>query len=542
VGVMFGLFLISIVVPYFVAWCLTKSGYAWSGLIWKVDDQNVHLAWARQAQEGHFVFTTEGLSSGQHPLFTNALPLLMGLLARFTGLGVIFWYHVIRVAGAFWALWEFRLLSRAVLKDAASRVLALALVAFTSGGSTLALLFPVLKDHFLFVDHPDPGNFPTMPEAFFSLSALCYPLNIVSYGLLILIFRKLITAEEGMRGPDLGVVFISALLLSNIHTYDALPLLVVILVWGAYAAYLKQANTLALCSGAGFGALLPIAYQFFVFRGSEEFRVKALTVTAAPAVQHIFASFWPLIFLAIVGVRVLRGQRSLWLLLLWTVAVFGCIYAPVSFARKMIEGGVVPLCLLGGAGAAALLKPLKDVRSRQFVALAGFTFLALSPLNFVAWCLTNADTNNSERLAVLMPPIYLTSAEWSALGYLNAHMTDDEAVLCLPYIGSYVPRQTGKTAFLGHWAETLYFPEKLGETIRFYKDEMSPNEAAAFLAENHIRYVVVSQYEAAISGPDQLFVNDYGLVPVWAKPGADGGLTQVLEVPGASPPQARRLR
>src|SRR4051812_1872921 len=95
-------FLALIVLPYFWAAALTPPGSVWSGLLFSADDQNVHLMWARQARDGAFFFrdqfTTEGLITGERPLFFNILPLLMGWFSRVTGLEVVFSHHIARVA------------------------------------------------------------------------------------------------------------------------------------------------------------------------------------------------------------------------------------------------------------------------------------------------------------------------------------------------------------------------------------------------------------------------------------------------------------
>src|SRR5687767_3267215 len=67
--------LLMVSLPYLWAWAVAPQGYSYGGLLYNVDDQNVHLAWARQAAEGQWffrdLFTSEGLSGGERPLFFN---------------------------------------------------------------------------------------------------------------------------------------------------------------------------------------------------------------------------------------------------------------------------------------------------------------------------------------------------------------------------------------------------------------------------------------------------------------------------------------
>ena len=506
-------FLGIISLPYLIAAFLTPPGQVWGGLLFSADDQNVHLMWARQAQDGAFfvrdLFTTEGLTSGERPLFWNALTWLMGIFARVSGLEVVVWYHVFRVALAGIAIWQLHELSIVVTRGEArfgsARLWILALAIFTTGGGFLATFIPSLLNQFIFVDRPDNPNFPMMPEAFLGLSAFAYPLNIAGFALLAFVFCRLISGTKPVAA------FIAALLLANIHTYDALPLLfalVAALFWHGAARALKEHDKSPFASSTSWrvafavalGVLIPIAYQIIVFRGSEEFRVKALTSTLPPAIWHMAISFAPLLILSFFGLRNLPASRAKGWLVLWIASTFLLVYTPfglLSFARKMIEGVHLPLLVLAGIGEASLLARV-TIR-RRIVAVALLGILALSPLQFLGWTGNNFIENNSSRAQFFMPPLYLSDSQHAALQTLNAQ-TETGAVLCLPFLGSYVPRATGKFTFLGHWAETLNFKPKLGEVARIYQNRMTRAERDEWLKRNQIRWIVSSIYERAAFG------------------------------------------
>ena len=491
-----GAFLLLIIVPYALAWLLTPPGFVWGGLLFSADDQNVHLMWARQAQDGAFfardLFAVEGLIAGARPLFFNLLAIGMGWISRVTGLEVAFSYHVLRVAGAAWALWQLHLLSWSLTRGATdkenARLWTLALAAFTTGAGFLALAVPSILNSIILFDRPDNPNWPLMPEAFLVLSALLYPLNIVSFGLLALVFRHVLSGKWWPAA-------LGALLLSNIHTYDALPLIVIALVWIGLSWKADRASSLRALS-ALLGALIPVLYQLIVFRDSPEFRIKALTLTPPPAWQQTVYSLSPLLILAIAGWFALRDyKRERSLMVLWAVAALALVYVPTSvfsFARKMIEGVQLPLLVLAGAGLASLKRPV----------LAGLivAVMALSPLQTLVWISNNAIENNASRWGVFMPPLYLRESEVAALGTI-ARDPQPGAVACLPFVGAYVPRVTGKYAYAGHWAETLFLrSQKLPQLQRFYRGQMAPDEARAWLRENRVRWVIVSPYERGILG------------------------------------------
>jgi hypothetical protein len=74
VWIVVAVLLLFLSLPYAWAAGIAAPGFEYSGLLYNPDDQNVHLAWARQARDGQFFFkdpfTHESLGN-QRPLFTN---------------------------------------------------------------------------------------------------------------------------------------------------------------------------------------------------------------------------------------------------------------------------------------------------------------------------------------------------------------------------------------------------------------------------------------------------------------------------------------
>jgi hypothetical protein len=521
---------LAIALPYAWAAGLVPDGAVWGGLLFSPDDQNVHLAWARQAAQGQLfvrdVFTTENLSDGSRPLFFNALTFLIGSLSRLTTLDVVWIYHAVRVASAVLGLYALHALSKRWSGDWRVRLSTVALAAFAGGAGWLASLLPQVLGSRVLIDRPDGSLM--MPEAWGFASNFAFALNAASILLLCVIYERLGRAREGDK-KALSVAAMAALLLSNIHTYDAIPLVVII----AIAAFLEA-------RGAGkekargiwkpsliviAAALLPIAWQVLVYANSAEFRLKAQTPTPAPPIWDLLLSYSPLFILAVVGLISMRrggGQvlgEGKYLPVAWAVATVVLIYAPVSFARKMIEGLHLPLCFLAALGLTALLSKLKNPVRR--VAWVGAVFvLSLSMVKFALWCVGEnwADNNRSRGL---MPPLYIAQSDARALAFIDEQPTRAKylrAALCLPKVGSYVPRATGASTFAGHWAETLNLEGrngKLAQAIRFYEGGLSTSEAGDWLAKNHIRWVLEGPYEKAAGS--NIAARYPNLKQVWAQ-------------------------
>jgi hypothetical protein len=428
-------------------------------------------------------------------------------------------------------------------EDKRMRFVALVLVALSGGFGWLQQQWPQFFPNHVFIDNPDGPLM--MPEAFTFTSAFIFPLNIAAIALLPLIYILVLRAGQTGRLKYAVWAGAAALLLANIHTYDALPLIVTLLLWpvlstlpGARddAVPPLKSKVWAASFIAIIFALLPVAYQWLVFQNSEEFRIKALTPTPAPPLMDVVLSYGPLLFLSIIGIFISWQHSRARLMTLWLLVTFAMIYAPVSFARKMIEGMHLPMCFLAAAGLAWLLARVSSPIVRRAALAGAMAVLCISSLRFVGWCLANAQDNNRSRIAVMMPPLYLPPGDAAVLRDLNGlSETRDRAVLSMPFLGNYVPRETGSTAFAGHWAETLHFYDsktggKIGEVQRFYSGRMEPTAALAWLRDNHIGYVVEGFYE-------NLYAKEFD----WSLPSSKLGLrrkfarngTTVYEVPRA---------
>lgn len=489
--------------PYLWAFAITPPGFVYSGLLFSPDDQNVHLMWARQAAERHLfvhdLFTTEHLSSGEKPLFNNLLTSFIGAFS-WLPISLVIAYHVVRlVAGAF-CLWWFYQLAAQITENKTVRFFATALAAFSSGGGWLRDVLPFLAGR-AWMDKPD--NYlhnvalPMMPEGFAFPSLLVFPLNAASLALLALIYNCVLQAQAGEKRA-LWVGFGAAFLLSNVHTYDALPLGATLLLWAIYSR-VKKVNFVAPLVIAC-GALPPLLYQFYVFQNSREFQLKANTITAPPPLPDVLLSYAPLLLLALYGAWAVRENQSVRLLVLWAVVTLFSIYAPLSFGRKMIEGFHLPLCFFAAVAVSELIKNRTPILQRAAFA-GGGVLLCLSSLQFLLWCLADAP-KSIQLYRGIMPPLYLSTGDAAAFSFLKEQYSQEKtakekpaAVLSLIFAGNYLPQKTGYHAYVGHWAETLDVGSKMAEAKAFYSGQLPRAAALAWLRKNHVRYVFEGFYE-----------------------------------------------
>jgi len=78
-------------------------------------------------------------------------------------------------------------------------------------------------------------------------------------------------------------------------------------------------------------------------------------------------------------------------------------------------------------------------------------------------------------------------------------------------LGNYLPVLTGRKVFVGHWAETLNFVEKLKVATAIWKGLIPVEEAKRLFRQHRIRYALETDFERlAASGSTNL--HRYGKV------------------------------
>lgn len=497
-------------VPYLIASWLTPPGMRYTWLLYNPDEPNVHLQWMRQAYEGKFFFGNLFTTERAPDQFTNVFLWVLGRStawkhALWGGYTLIVEYHVARFFSGLLLLVAIYLLAAQLTDNVRYRQTTFWLCALSSGLGWLNHLFS------LGFQPADVNVNLVMPEAITFLSILLYPLFAFSVFLMVMTFTlALANRERNSVWLHASAAFCAALL-ANVHTYNMIPLWLTLGVW-------SLSTRKPRFIGGLFIAMLPslavVAYQFFLFRNNIVFRMKALTITATPPWYDLFMTYGFVGILALVGVwRFTRqwDKRSS-LALIWAIVGLIVIYIPtslVSFQRKMIEGWHIPLCFLA---AYALCwrdavfnevaieeqndaKTAKD-RGRQRI-MAGIAVVITVPSNiaFLHLALSYVVENNASRAGVLMPPYYLRDEEMRALDWL-ANAKEEGAVLCAPFLGAHIPGRTGKRVYVGHWAETISFPNKLHTLRRFYEGRMPEySDVWGFTQQERIVLVVFGRYE-----------------------------------------------
>lgn len=380
------------------------------------------------------------------------------------------------------------------------------------------------------------------PEAVTFLCLLLNPLFSFATGLLALTLlqgSRLTEPEAKYAALWTGLLL---LLLGNVHGYDIIPVHLALLLWltagwwtgrvplrcavGRYVvvalvsaasplwaqytarvdpAYLAKISTPTLTArpvdlAVGYGLVLLLALGGVWALAGDDRSLRrrvtlALWVALALAVLGLVLELvlgpttlsrlpvfaLPLLVLWVMGGRQghVSEDRRAWFLVAYVAAVVACLYLPVSFQRKMIEGLHLGLSILGGFALASILGHRKSTGGKGGTTLSypvramvvGAIVVATVPSNllFVQGCLRQVAANIRNLLGVLAPPMFLSDAEVEAMKWLGRNCTEDDILLSSSLTGCHVPAYARCLLVIGHWAETLDFPVFAGDVGRFYQ-------------------------------------------------------------------------
>ncbi len=353
-----------------------------------------------------------------------------------------------------------------------------------------------------------------MPETNTFASALLLPLFSISMALLAWLVPwawRALERGDSRLGAKAGLL---GLLLGSVHTYDMIPVHLVLLACLGLLAARRAFGWRQVGAYVTFAAVSApsMAYQVYAFATDAVFREKASTVTASPSPMSYAVSFGIPLALALAGtVFVVRRREWRWApCLVWLVVGLLVAFLPgLSFQRKMIEGVHLPMVVLAAVvvvrlwpwvGPGATMARYGS-RAWRLVAVAVMLCLPSSAYFLVGRSLASVAENNVGRLGAMMPPYTLSRDDLAAARWLRDNSAPGSAVLSGPHLGSYLPGLTGRKVYVGHWAETLGFGEKLRHVAASFGGEQGP---ASKRALKTCQYAVAGEYERLFGPPGGL--------------------------------------
>ncbi len=506
-------------VPYVAGWAASTPDRVFGGFVLAVEDGNSYLAKMGQGARGawlfHDVYTPEAHDGGLFFLFY----LLLGKLARLSGLSLIVTYHLARlIFGLVLLLVTYRFIA-AFTSLRRVRRLAFLLVALSGGLGWL--LVGLGAGNWL-------GSPPLdiyLPEGYTFLTLFGFPHLAAARALLLSGLLFLLRAcESGRVRPALaaGAAWLAMGLIVPFYVVIAGVVVVGYLVARLAPPDLsppsppvsgeeKEERSAWLLAGlAGLVAAPVVVYSLVAFSSNPVFRAwSQQNLILSPHPLHYVLGYLLPGLLAVPGLRVAwrKGRRGHGrLLVAWVVIAPLLVYVPFNLQRRLIEGFQVPLSLLAALGFYFGLMPaLRRRRMRDeepaakahpspfaagVVAPPAILLLAVATPLLLVFSGTRAALARSE-------PIFHTASEVAALDWLDANAPQGALVLSAYETGNYLPARAGVRAFLGLGPETVDLPAKRALVAQFYT-----TGAPDIIWMYGVNYIIAGPHERALGAFD----------------------------------------
>jgi hypothetical protein len=484
--------------PYAYGYLSERNGSHFVGQVFSIEDFCVYMSWARQAFDGHLfarnLFTTDPQLGHQ----INLLFLLIGNLARLTGLPIVAVWFLMQIIGGVTLLWcIYRFYLYIVPSDTQIRLTAFGFVLIGSGFSWLFWV----KDHNPVVFLPTADS--QQPEALIFPTIYVSALMSISSTLILGTLFCLFAAHRTGRIRFAVCAGIQGLILGSIHSYDVIHIsaswIVFMLVSMVYRRKI-DIEMIRQAALAGLVALSTIIYQFYQIQHDPVFFKRAFQATTLTLpISFYLVGYGLLAALGVVGSVAKLSATSTqgtadsdtekWqFLLCWVVAGLGLIYiVPVPFQRKLIMGEAIPLCLVAGVGAVQTIK--RYWPGNHTTGLIGLViFSSISSFVFLYRDCAIIDQYRQNPAETITSP-FISSESMDILKWIRTNSKPHESVLAPPKLALFVPGYCDRATFVAHWGETPNCAEKIGQLTRF-ADANTPDMARIqFLKSTRTTYL-----------------------------------------------------
>ncbi|MGD8968889.1 MAG: hypothetical protein PVI07_15390, partial [Anaerolineae bacterium] len=453
-------------VPYLIGWAVQTETEVFGGFIMDLDDSNSYLAVMQQGMQGSWRFISLYTPESQRGVWMYTFYILLGHLARWIGLSPLVIYHSARVVCGTLLLVSayhfacFCLHRRTVCWNA------FLLVGFSSGlGWLKEMIWPSVQGGI------SPLDFWFL-DAYTFLGILTYPHFALAWTTLMAALGSVLAYNATPRPRYLLLGGVAAFLATSLHPTLSLVMGTVVaafglVLWIADRRFPTRWAIAGLTVVLGAGAMA--GYLWLAFQGDPVLRSWGQSIMSTPAFQHFLSGYGLLVPLALLGavdVIIQRERRGIFLVV-WLTAAFLLAYTPFNLQRRLIEGVHIPTSLLAAAGLRRFLLTLAQGRLVHRVAQLGYprrrtVWLARSLLIAVT-ALSNLYLVSSASVTVWArsPDLFHSGAQLAAFDWLGKHLTDADVVMASYDTGNLIPAWTGRRVFLGHWAESVDWAERM---------------------------------------------------------------------------------
>ncbi len=499
--------------PYLYGYITRPEGSVYTGIRnLTPGDFNAWFSWMEQVQQGKLLLKNPYTTEPQKVAYTNPLWESIGLFAKFFSMSNLLAMHVARILLLAVFLIVLMLFLSFFLRSVRQRIITFLVILFSSG-------IGLFVGPFIRLYHDDTLDYPTdlwVPESNTFLTIYHSPHLLASLIMVLLIFLLMLIAFRTGRWWASVFAGLAGLLLVWFHPFNAATVFAVLFVYLFIHAILEQRIPWrVLLHFAVFGLLTLPAFAYLFWLRAYDSTIalwESQNLLPSPSILMYLAGFGLLVPLALIG-----GRASLWpqrkealFILTWVVVSSSLLYSPLDFQRRLVEGLHVPVSILAGWGIVRIL----DWISYRFIVQPRTVFILGSIVGaflVVFLPLTNFQILSQDLYTYATKkefPYYLTGQEASALAWVKDNTPDNAVLLSRMEIGNFLPAYTGRTVYIGHGPQTLYWRDKHAVVTRFFFHNNLDDAKYQFLKQNSITYIYYGEREHSI-GTYNPFIKPY---------------------------------
>ncbi|MDP2685168.1 MAG: hypothetical protein Q8P20_09115 [bacterium] len=450
------------------------------------EDSNSYLSWIKQAQEGDILFKDKFTSELTKNLIFHPVFLFIGWTSNVLSVPIIYlWFLTIIIANIF-LLFTIYIFFSVFFKNIYHRIIAFLLALTSSGFAWFLERFS--GDHYL----SEISVFRIINRPFIVAFAL---------GLMLWFFIFALRSFKD-KAPNKYAIFagLAGLVLALIHPYNIVTIFVVLAVYIIINIPIKKyfKNFLWIF----ILPLFPIIYDLIIQQLDWVINEhNKISINLELNFFFIIFSFGLMFICSIPAIYLIikKGQKRYYFLVFWAILSLIMVYLPFSFRWRLILGAQIPLVILTTYFLGHLYdlfsknikKVLKSSRIKKSIVITLFIILLLLS------SLTTINQYNDLFKEILNHeyPFYIDQDVMQGIEWLNEYTNNEDIVFSSEEIGNFIPGRSGNIVYLGHWAQTINYLDKLNEAKSIFSGELHGSDLNNFIDDNNIQYIFYSRFE-----------------------------------------------
>ena len=464
------IFILLISLPYLAGLFAGNSERVFTGLILNPVDGYSYFAKMAQGYQGNWLFQLPFTADPGEPVFLFFFYILLGHISRLLHMQIAIMYHIARLAGTVFLLWQlWRFISENLKLKNISMPWSYLYLLFASGMGWFGLLLGY-----------ESGDF-VVPEAYPFYSSLINPHFPIGIGIFILLLNEILHKEKKAYGL---LLFYSAAF-AVIMPFGSVILCVVICLYWLIQDQENKSILLGKILLICIPAALLVGFQYYETITHEKLiNWNQQNVTPTPPVWDILLSFSPMIFLAFYSMRKWKENMQghfHQLMMVWFFICIVMIFIPFGFQRRFMFAFAIPVGLLGLYGFDDMLSIVKfpDRWKKIIFALPAISIVFIILISFFA---IMGGSSYS----------FVTSTEKDLYQWIKLN-SKESVILAEPEIAVKIPAYTQNRVYYGHPYETIDADEKMENIETWYACEEEGLNIERQLLDEMIDLVIIDK-------------------------------------------------